>query len=81
MLIIEDLVGGVFVGVAGAPGQGVAKEEELHVIEGEGGEPHVPVGPPPGVVGLQGHAQAPVVRHILTQSQIPVNIIAWGLKQ
>ena len=76
MLVIEDLVGGVLVSVSGAPGQGVAQEEELHVIEGESGEPHVPVGPPPGGVGLQGHAQATMVRHVLAQSQISINIIA-----
>ena len=81
VLVIEDLVCGVLVSVAGAPGQRVTQEEELHVIEGEGGEPDVPVGPPPGVVGLQGHAQAPVVSHVLAKSQISINIISWGLKR
>ena len=50
------------------------EKEELHVIEGKGGEPDVHVGPPPRGVGLQGHAQPAVVRQVLPQGEVPVHL-------
>ena len=49
-------------------------EEELHVVEGESGEPDVPVVFPPVVVGLQRHAQAPVVGQVLPQCEVAVHL-------
>ena len=49
-------------------------EEELHVVEGEGGKPDVRVVFPPVSVGLQRHAETPVVRQVLAQGEVAVHL-------
>ena len=71
---VSDLMVGVFLRMTGTPGQSIADEEELHVVEGKGGKLDVRVVSPPVGVGLQRHAETTVVRQVLPQGEVAVHL-------